>query len=437
MNHTGAEKPSRTHHSPAFPRGSQQPEPPGRARARGPRRRRAVTWRGAASVDPDVPAAVGSVLADVLRDRTASACALDGVFGRDVAERIARFTLDGGKRMRSQFLWWALRACRGGQDHDQVHRALRIAAALELIQTGALVHDDLMDASRLRRGRPTLHTDISNQYAAAHRPGASEPLGSAAALLGGDLALAWADDTIAHLQLPPETGRRVRDIWTAMRTEMAAGQYLDLHAQATGSMSLSEAIRIAYLKSGLYSVERPLALGAALAGADEATTRALRAAGRSAGIAFQLRDDLHGVFGDPGQTGKPSGDDIREGKLTPLVAVARARAVATGDEASLAVLEGCVGARDLTPADLAAVRHVLVITGARSAVETKIARLVTQSMHHLTSANVEPSARRRLHALVCAAAGTPTTTGSSTPWPTEEAGPPPPSSGGTADVDRW
>ncbi|WP_239472115.1 polyprenyl synthetase family protein [Streptomyces sp. NEAU-S7GS2] len=298
------------------------------------------------------------MLADVLRDRTASACALDGVFGRDVAERIARFTLDGGKRMRSQFLWWALRACRGGQDHDQVHRALRIAAALELIQTGALVHDDLMDASRLRRGRPTLHADITTQYAAAHRPGASEPLGAAAALLGGDLALAWADDTIAHL-------------------------------------------------------------------------------GRSAGIAFQLRDDLHGAFGDPGQTGKPSGDDIREGKLTPLVAVARVRAVANGDEASLAVLEGCVGARDLTPADLAAVRHVLVFTGARSAVETKIARLVAQSMNHLSSANLEPSARRRLHALVCAAAGAPASTGSSTSRPTEEAGPPSPPSGSTAEADRW
>ncbi|MGW7488203.1 polyprenyl synthetase family protein [Streptomyces sp. NPDC054786] len=376
------------------------------------------------------------MLADVLRDRMASACALDGVFGRDVAERIARFTLDGGKRMRSQFLWWALRACRGGQDHDQIHRALRIAAALELIQTGALVHDDLMDASRLRRGRPTLHADITNQYAAAHRPGASEPLGSAAAVLGGDLALAWADDTIAHLQLPPETGRRVRDMWTALRTEMAAGQYLDLHAQATGSMSLSEAIRIAYLKSGLYSVERPLALGAALAGADEAITRALRAAGRSAGIAFQLRDDLHGAFGDPEQTGKPSGDDIREGKLTTLVAVARARAVANGDEGSLAVLEGCVGARDLTPADLAAVRHVLVFTGARSAVETKIVRLVRQSMNHLTSAILEPSARRRLRGLVCAAAGTPATTGSFTSRPTEEAGPPSPPSGSTAEADR-
>ncbi|MFE2227645.1 polyprenyl synthetase family protein [Streptomyces kronopolitis] len=436
MHHTGAEHPSRTHHSPAFPRGQQQPDPPGPARARGPRYRRPITWRGAASVDRDVPAAVGSVLGDILRDRTASASALDEVFGRDVAERIARFTLDGGKRLRSQFLWWALRACGGGQDHDQVHRALRIAAALELIQTCALVHDDLTDASRLRRGRPTLHADITHQYADARRPGASEPLGTAAALLGGDLALAWADDTVAHLELPPEVGRRVQDIWTAMRTEMAAGQYLDLRAQATGATSLSEAIRIAYLKSGLYSVERPLALGAALAGADETATRALRAAGRSAGVAFQLRDDLHGVFGDPGQTGKPSGDDIREGKLTTLVAVARTRAVASDDQASVAVLDGCVGSAELTPADLAEVRHVLVVTGARSAVETKIARLVTQSIHHLTAAGLEPRARRRLHGLVCTAAGT-STTSSSTSRPPEEPGPPPPSSDDTADVDRW
>ncbi|MFF9785186.1 polyprenyl synthetase family protein [Streptomyces nigrescens] len=158
---------------------------------------------------------------------------------------------------------------------------------------------------------------------------------------------------------------------------------------------------------------------------------------RSSLPAFQLRDDLYGAFGDPRQTGKPSGDDIRDGKLTPLVAVARARAVANGDEASLAVLEGCVGARDLTPADLAAVRHVLVFTGARSAVETKIARLVAQSMNHLTSANLEPSARRRLHALALAAAGTPATTGSFTSQPTEEAGPLSSPSGSTAEADGW
>ncbi|MGW3009194.1 polyprenyl synthetase family protein [Streptomyces sp. NPDC001219] len=432
----GAQQPSRSEHLPTSPRG-QQPDPPGPARARGPRSRRAVVWRGAASVDRDVAAAVGSVLADVLRERASSACGLDGVFGRDVAERVVRFTLGGGKRMRSQFLWWALRACRAGHDHEQVRRALRLAAALELLQSCALVHDDLLDASRLRRGRPTLQVDIAAQYAAAPRPGAGEALGVAGALLGGDLALAWADDTVAHLELPAQTGRRVRETWAAMRIEMAAGQYLDLHAQATGSTSLSDAIRIAYLKSALYSVERPLALGAALAGADATSARALRAAGRGAGIAFQLRDDLHGAFGDPGQTGKPSGDDIRQGKLTPLVALARARALANGDAASLAVLDDCVGCPGLTPEDLTAVRHVLVVTGARTAVETKIVRLVRHSTHHLNSADLEPHARRRLHALVCAAAGAPATAaGSSTSRATKEAGAPPPS-GSTADADHW
>ncbi|MEU6331834.1 polyprenyl synthetase family protein [Streptomyces sp. NPDC047049] len=383
------------------------------------------------------------MLADVLRERTRSARGLDGVFGCDVAERVARFTLDGGKRMRSQFLWWAMRACGGGQDPEQAHGALRIAAALELLQTCALVHDDLLDASRLRRGRPTLQADIATQYAAARRPGAGEALGVAAALLGGDLALAWADDTLAELELPARTGRRIRETWAAMRTEMAAGQYLDLHAQATGSASLSDAIRIARLKSALYSVERPLALGAALAGADETSTRALRAAGRSAGIAFQLRDDLHGAFGDPGRTGKPSGDDIRQGKLTSLVAVARARAAANGDAASLAVLDDCVGSPSLSPEDLTAVRHALVVTGARAAVETKIVRLVQHSTHHLDSADLEPLARRRLHALVCAVAGAPATAaGSSAPRATATAGrtSPPPGShrhqGALAPADR-
>lgn len=141
-----------------------------------------------------------------------------------------------------------------------------------------------------------------------------------------DLALAWADDVIADTPLAPDTALRVRGLWSSMRMEMVAGQYLDIQGQATSSLSLARAIRAACLKTALYSVERPLALGAALAGADDRTTAALCSAGRCVGIAFQLRDDLQGIFGTPEATGKPAGDDIRSGKPTYLIAVARARA---------------------------------------------------------------------------------------------------------------
>ncbi|OQR63122.1 geranylgeranyl pyrophosphate synthase [Streptomyces maremycinicus] len=355
------------------------------------------------AVDGDVPAAVGRLLEHLLAERTTQASALDPVFAQDLAERVARFTLDGGKRTRSQFVWWAFRSCAGSPAAAQ--DALRVGAALELIQTCALVHDDVMDGSRVRRGRPALHTEVEAQYATSDRSSRSTRFGEAAAILAGDLALAWADDVLAETSLAPDTARRVRALWSAMRMEMVAGQYLDIQGQTTSSRSLVQAIRTACLKSALYSVERPLALGAALAGADATVTEALCAAGRCVGIAFQLRDDLHNVFGGPRQAGKPTDGDIRSGKPTYLVAVARARARAAGDRRALAVLEGSVGRADLSEAELAEVRDVLVCTGARKTVEARIDRLVARGMRHLGSAALEPAGRRRLRELLHASAG--------------------------------
>ncbi|MFF1544422.1 polyprenyl synthetase family protein [Streptomyces sp. NPDC058291] len=357
-----------------------------------------------ADIDADVSAAVGRLLDDLLGQRVERAAALDPVFGHDVAERVAAFTRKGGKRMRARFVWWALRACGGGL--REAESALRVGAALELIQTCALVHDDVMDGSRMRRGRPVLHADVAAQYAGAVAPEPGRRFGEAAAILAGDLALAWADDTVAAIEVAPDTARRVRDLWSTMRTEMVAGQYLDIQGQVTSSVSLARAIRAACLKSALYSVERPLALGAALAGADAARTAALCSAGRCVGIAFQLRDDLTDVFGDPLRTGKPTGGDIRAGKPTYLTAVARARAEATADRRALAVLRRSLGRADLCDGRLAEVRDVLVTTGARDIVEAKIDRLVAQGMRHLDSAALEQHGRRRLRDLLHAAAGT-------------------------------
>ncbi|MGQ4363480.1 polyprenyl synthetase family protein [Streptomyces sp. SAS_272] len=377
-------------------RGSRPQDPPDRPDANRP--------DAVDAVDADVPAAVGRVLDALLAERVEHAAALDPVFGRDLAERVARCTLEGGKRMRPQFVWWALRACGGGA--GEAEAALRVGAALELIQTCALVHDDVMDGSRLRRGRLALHADVTAQYADAVPADRSRGFGEAAAILAGDLALAWADDTVAAVDAPPDTARVVRDLWSTMRTEMVAGQYLDIQGQATSSVSLARAVRAACLKSALYSVERPLALGAALAGADAAQSAALCSAGRCVGIAFQLRDDLADAFGDPRRTGKPAGGDIRTGKPTYLVAVAQARAESTGDRRGAAVLRRALGRADLSESGLAEVRDVLVSTGARDLVEAKIDRLVAQGMRHLDSVVLEPQGRRRLRRLLHASAGT-------------------------------
>ncbi|MER6348701.1 polyprenyl synthetase family protein [Streptomyces sp. NPDC001595] len=353
----------------------------------------------ARAVDADVPAAVGRVLDDVLSDRLARARAVDSLFAADLAGRVARFTRAGGRRTRAQLVWWSLRACGGDGT-----AALRIGAALELLQTCALVHDDVMDGAELRRGRPALHTDVHAQYAGSARPARIGRFAEAAGVLAGDLALAWADDLVAETPLPPRTALVVRRLWSDMRTEMVAGQYLDVQGQLTAAHSLPRALRAACLKSALYSVERPLALGAVLAGADDANLRALCSAGRRVGLAFQLRDDLNDVFGDPRQTGKPHGGDIREGKPTCLVALARARAEAAADHRALAVLERSLGDADLTPDGLDEVREVLVATGARAAVEARIGRLVTQGLRHLDSARLDPEAGGRLRRLLGTAA---------------------------------
>ncbi|MGW2275285.1 polyprenyl synthetase family protein [Streptomyces yangpuensis] len=356
-----------------------------------------------AGVDADVPAAIAHALEEVLADRLGRARVLDAEFAGELADRVARFTREGGKRTRSQLLWWSMRACGGGDEATAV-AALRIGAALELLQTCALVHDDVMDGSALRRGRPALHADVRDGCRGGVSPARAARFGEAAAVLAGDLALAWADDVVADTPLDPWTATVVREVWSDMRTEMVAGQFLDLSGQLTGTRSPSQALRAAHLKSALYSVERPLALGGAVAGADGRTLRALCSAGRCVGMAFQLRDDLDDVFGDPRDTGKSCGGDVRDGKPTYLAALAVERAGATADRQALEVLGRALGNEDLTPAGLDEVREVLERTGARAAVEAKIDRLSAQGLRHFDGARLEAGAAGRLRGLLTAQA---------------------------------
>ncbi|MBO1330709.1 polyprenyl synthetase family protein [Streptomyces sp. VRA16 Mangrove soil] len=362
-------------------------------------------------IDAGVAQEVEVRLERVLADRVAQATDVDATFGADIAERVARFTLGGGRRMRPQFLWWGLRAC-GLPDDEQIDAALRLGTALELIQTCALVHDDVMDQAPTRRGRPALHTDCATQYASSSPAGArDERFGESAAILAGDLALAWADDTAAALLLPPWQAERIRDAWSRMRLEMVAGQYLDIHGELTRSRSLSRAISAACLKTALYTVERPLQLGAILGNANDTVLRALCSAGRCAGLAFQLRDDLDDVFVGSAPRSKPAGGDLRTGKPTYLVALAHARAEADGDRQALHLLNHRLGRPDLDENDLGALRHVLERTGARRNVEDKIHRLLAQSTRHLHAAPLDPVALTRLQTLMHRAAGMPARAG--------------------------
>ncbi|MFE5613641.1 polyprenyl synthetase family protein [Streptomyces sp. NPDC056463] len=364
------------------------------------------TWAETAERHTDAPTvldaedAAATVLDRVLNARLHQSRAVDPVFARDVADRVAALVARGGKRLRTAFACCGWLAAGGSGDDTAV---LRVGAALELLQACALVHDDVMDGSLRRRGAPAMHVEMARRHWAAGMHGSAESFGTSAAVLAGDLALVWADDLLADTALGTPQGARLVEEWRAVRTEMVAGQYRDLRAQAARSSGVEEALAIATLKSALYTVARPLALGGTLAGADEDVLDALRAAGRCAGLAFQLRDDLLGAFGDPVLTGKPAGDDLRSRKLTYLLAVALELAEAGGDSRAAAAL--APGDETVSERAVERMRTALERTGARAVVEAKIAELAGVSLLHFERTGARPRVRDEFAALVARASG--------------------------------
>jgi geranylgeranyl diphosphate synthase type I len=306
--------------------------------------------------------------------------------------------MQGGKRLRAAFCLWAAHAARDGEAVPGVADA---GAALEMFHLGALVHDDVMDRSDSRRGVPTAHRSFADRHRAAGDTGDAELFGTSVAVLVGDLCLTWADDladravAAAGARGRRSTGDAARTVWETMRTQTMAGQYLDLLAQGRPGTPLEVATRVLHYKSAKYTVEHPLLLGAALAGASPALVAGYSAFGLRVGEAFQLRDDVLGVFGDARTTGKPSGDDVREGKRTVLVAYAEAAAT----PAQLGVLDRHLGDDGLDEAGLTAVREVLTDTGALGRVESKVRDLVDEAYAGLQRLAVSASAREALMGL--------------------------------------
>lgn len=309
-------------------------------------------------------------------------------------DTLTEFVLRGGKRLRPTFAWWAWRGTGGDPRHAR--GVLRAAASLELVQACALIHDDLIDSSDSRRGRPTVHIAFARRHREQGWLGAPDAFGRAVAVLVGDLALAWADDMFGTAALPPERLAAARPAWRAMRTEVLAGQYLDVRTQAIGDSSPETALRVSRLKTAAYTVQRPLHLGAALAGADDEQIAALVHFGADLGVAFQLRDDLLGVFGDPSVTGKPAGDDLREGKRTLLVALGLAQA--GPDQAR--IIANAIGNPELSDTDVDTVRATLTEVGAVTAVERRIEELTDTALAALRKARLMEPAETRLTELI-------------------------------------
>lgn len=300
--------------------------------------------------------------------------------------------LSGGKRFRAAFCYWAWRGA-GGADCPEIVTA---TAGLECFQAAALLHDDVMDRSDTRRGRPSMHRHVARLHEDLGWSGDSERFGESAAILAGDLCLAWSDELIATSGLPPTAIAAGRATFDTMRTQLMGGQYLDVLEQATGAGDVDRALTVVRYKSAKYTVEHPLLLGAAMAGGDTRLLARLSAYGLPLGEAFQLRDDILGVFGDPERTGKPAGDDLREGKRTVLVAQLERR----GTDAQRDLVRRHLGAPDLDGAGVLAVREAFEASGALAAVEQMIDERASAAASALAATELAEPAGQVLAALI-------------------------------------
>jgi geranylgeranyl diphosphate synthase, type I len=301
----------------------------------------------------------------------------DGVLGRLVR--------GPGKRLRPAFLYWGYRAAGGPASGPGSDAALRVGCAVEFLHACALICDDLMDGSAVRRWAPAAHVALAKEHASSGWRGDAERFGQAAALTLGLQAFTWADAAICEAGLPPDRLASVLRLFTTLRTEVIGGQYLDVVSACRGTADSETVRQIVRYKSAKYTVQRPIQLGAVVAGLDGAGAPGgaggpdpggfLSGYSLPLGEAFQLRDDILGVFGDPSVTGKPADEDIREGKQTLLLVLGRQMA----GPARRMIIDQVAGNPGASPDEVADVRRVLAGCGALDAVERRISGLADRA----------------------------------------------------------
>jgi geranylgeranyl diphosphate synthase type I len=313
---------------------------------------------------------ISSVLGSFLDERRAEAAAIDGRLG-PLVDELRRAVFSGGKRLRPLFALWGYRAACGEVGEPMV----RAAAALEMLHTFALIQDDVIDRSPTRRGSPASHLTLS-VYA---QTGDRERFGVSAAILLSDLALIWADRMLAESGFPPDRLRAGQRVYDELRAEVTLGQYLDVLASHLERLTEEDALRVSRYKTATYTVQRPIQLGMALGGASAQLLERVPAYAIPAGVAFQLRDDLLGAFGNPDATGKPSGEDLVERKATWLLA------------RTLRLRPDAAQVRDL-----AGLREAMLESGAVAESESKISALAQEALQAARRMPVPPDRVREL-----------------------------------------
>ncbi|MFB9909036.1 polyprenyl synthetase family protein [Allokutzneria oryzae] len=302
---------------------------------------------------------------------------------------LREFVLSSGKRLRSTFCYWGWRGAGGAPDDEGI---LVAASALELLQGCALIHDDVMDSSDTRRGLPTMHRRFARWHRLGDLHGSPEEFGTSVAILLGDLCLSWCAQMFDGCGLSEAAISRAKPAFHQMHTELMAGQYLDLLGPARGGGSSERARLIIDYKTARYTVGRPLELGALLADGGPELRARYAAYARPLGEAFQLRDDVLGVFGDTERTGKPAGDDLRAGKHTVMMDLTRSRATA----AQRAVLDALFGNPDLDRDGIGKIQDIIRETGALASVNALIEEHRTAALSHLTDSLLETETQATL-----------------------------------------
>ena len=347
---------------------------------------------------------VDAELSALLGRRSAAAAREEGGPGGlpELLGSLEAFVANGGKRLRPAFVLAAYRACGGRSQHE----AMPLALATELLHTYLLIHDDIMDHAELRRGMATAHVTFRERHAARGLRGDAADFGRSVAILLGDLAYSLAAELFGQTLLDAaEAGRpglaRLQASFAAMCQEVIGGQYLELSLAERPAEERPltpaverELLRVLRLKSGRYTAERPLELGALLAGAAPEVLAELSRYGTAVGEAFQLQDDLLGIFGEAERVGKPVGSDLQEGKFTLLVYHALRRA--TADQRS--VLESALGNPGLDAAAAGRAIRAIEETGARRAVVALVDERLGQARQALArlDGRLEPEGARFL-----------------------------------------
>lgn len=329
-------------------------------------------------------------------------------YGPDAADFVAAAaaTLEGGKRLRARFCHsgWSAVARQNAVTGLEPEALWDVCAALEVFQSAALVHDDIIDNSDTRRGQPSAHRRFEHEHGRAGWAGDGASFGRSSAVLLGDLLVAWSDDLLESALVSHPNANAVRSEYARMRRDVTIGQFLDIAEESAWNVNddaehAERALRVASLKSARYSVEQPLLIGAALAGATDSQQSALRDFGHPIGLAFQLRDDVLGVFGDESVTGKPSGDDLREGKRTLLVARMRE----TLDTAARREVDALIGDPHLDASQIAALQSTILDSGALDRVEELITRYSNDADAALRNAPLDSASIESLRDLAHAA----------------------------------